>query len=126
MPGSDIVYVQYFLPHRAVDGFYSSRKSDDQIFPYVCLFGNALLRPRVFPSDFCRLSIVLVRFRLWHGHVCLEISQLGAFFHLGSDCLGRFLFNQQYTRRCGHTNRVVFLKDFDGCPFPSRFVCNVQ
>ena len=87
---SDIVDVQYFLPLRAVDSFCSSRKSYDPLFPQACLLGS------VFTSDFRRPSIVFVRFRLQHDHVCLEISQQVAFFHLCSACLSvPYLINTQ-------------------------------
>ena len=35
-----------------------------------------------------RLSYISIRFRLLHGQVCLQISQLGAFFHLVLFVLG--------------------------------------
>ena len=70
---------------------------------------------RVFTSDFCIPSIVLVRFRLRHGHVCLEILQLGAFFHLSAVCLSVFcLMNSP---QVALDNRVVFLADFMVVPF---------
>ena len=34
------------------------------------------------------------------------------------------LFNEQTTSSYGYPNRVLFLNDFDGRPFPSQFVCN--
>ena len=66
---------------------------------------------RVFISDFRRPSIVLVRFRLWHGYVYLEISQLVAFFNFCSACL---------SVPCLMNSLQVGM----GCSFPSQFVCN--
>ena len=89
MLDSDRENVQYFLPLPAVDRFYCSC-----IYFRMCPVKTWM---RVFTSDFRIVSNVLVRFRLWLGHVSLEISQLGAFFHLSSAC------------SYGHSNRVLWI-----------------
>ena len=104
---SDRVDFQYFPPLRVVR---TASIVVVKIMTHSVPFSQCPVKSsmRVLTSDFLTLSNVLVRFELWHCHVCLIWVQLGGFFYL-----------EQSTSNYRHPNRVLFSKDFEGCPFAS-------